>query len=54
VKKLAILTLLIMTGVSFAQRSAGSPREALYQALDIYSLGRYEEAFEKFKYLSEL
>ncbi|MCP4584067.1 MAG: ABC transporter substrate-binding protein [candidate division Zixibacteria bacterium] len=53
-KKLTLLLLLIMTGVSFSQRPAGSPREALYQALDIYSLGRYDEAHEKFKYLSEL
>jgi branched-chain amino acid transport system substrate-binding protein len=54
VKKLIILFLLISVSVSFSQKLTGSPREALYQALDIYSLGRYDEAYERFKYLSEV
>ncbi len=53
-KKLIILFLLISVSVSFSQKLTGSPREALYQALDIYSLGRYDEAYERFKYLSEV
>jgi len=54
VKRLIILFLLISISPSFAQRLTGSPREALYQALDIFSLGRYDEAYERFKYLSEV
>jgi len=54
VKKLITFFLLISVSVSFSQMLTGSPREALYQALDIYSLGRYDEAYERFKYLSEI
>lgn len=53
-KRLIVLILLISASTSFSQKLAGSPREALYQALDIYSLGRYDEAYEKFKLLSEI
>ena len=53
-KKIAILLFLTLAATAYAQRVPGSPREALYQALDIYSLGRYNEAYERFQYLAEL
>lgn len=53
-KKFTILFLLLLTGIAFSQRLPSSPREALYQALDIYSLGKYDEAYERFKNLAEL
>jgi len=50
--KRAIL-LILLVGPLLAQDRSGTPREALYQALDIYGMGRYEQAYEKFKGLAE-
>lgn len=52
-KKALIIVLVMLTSSALAQRIPSSPREALYQALDIYSLGRYDEAYKKFKSLAE-
>lgn len=51
-KKVIILTIIISATVN-SQDIPSSPREGLYQALDIYSLGKYEEAYNRFKFLSE-
>lgn len=48
-----VIILLLLAGPLLAQQRTNTPREALYQALDIYSMGRYEQAYQKFKSLAE-
>jgi ABC-type branched-subunit amino acid transport system substrate-binding protein len=50
----ALLALLILTIPVFSQERPSSPYHGLQKALDIYSLGRYDEAYRYFKDLSEL
>ncbi len=52
-KTIIAIMILVLTSMAFAQRVPNSPREALFQALDIYGLGRYEQAYEKFKQFAE-
>jgi ABC-type branched-subunit amino acid transport system substrate-binding protein len=53
VKKILLILLIILSSSALAQRIPNSPREALYQGLDLYSVGHYDEAYEKFKSFSE-
>ena len=45
--------IIVFCAVTYSQNIPSSPREGLYQALEIYSLGRYEDAYLMFKSLSE-
>ena len=52
-KAIIFCAVLLISSLTHGQRIPSSPSEALYQALDIYSLGKYDEAYEKFKSFAE-
>ena len=51
--KKVILIILAVAAVSYSDQHIDSPYEGLDQALQIYSQGKYYEAYSKFKFLSE-
>ena len=52
--KKIILIVLVLTSISYSMQAPETPYQGLEQALEIYSLGRYNEAYNMFKFLSEL
>jgi len=51
--KKVILLILVIAAASYSSQHVSSPYEGLDQALQIYSQGKYFEAYNKFKFLSE-